>query len=149
MYCLQCGLELSGRKSKFCSKEHGTRWRHKHLYNYKWQTQYRGKSVRNYLSQIRSYYNRKETLSLDFLVDLYFSQDGKCALSGVQMTHIQGSGRIPTNISIDRLDNNLGYTPTNVQLVCHRVNLMRNENTYEELLDWCDKILNYKQDPHS
>lgn len=140
--CLECNKELTGNQRKFCSRNHKSNWRNKNVYGYKWQKEYRGRSVRNYLSQLRSYYNRKDTLSLDFLENLYNSQNGLCAISQETLTFIQNGGRVPTNISIDRIDSSKGYEPDNVQLVCNRINQMKNEGTLEELKEWCRKVLN-------
>lgn len=101
--------------------------------------------MRNYLGQLRSYYNRKETLSLDFLLDLYNRQEGKCAVTGEVMTHLQNSGRNPTNLSIDRIDSSKGYEPENVRLVCYQVNVMKQDYDDEVLKDWCRKILNIQR----
>jgi hypothetical protein len=95
------------------------------------------------MMQLRSYKNRKETLSIEFLVDLYEKQKGLCAVSGQEMTFSQGTGRCSTNLSIDKIDQTLGYTPENVRLVCHRVNLMRTDGTDDELVTWCKKILEH------
>ena len=61
-------------------------------------------------------------LDVDFLVKLYEQQDGRCAISGIPMTHIAGQGVIPTNISMDRIDNSIGYKKDNVQLTCRFIN---------------------------
>lgn len=142
MNCKKCDKELVGRQRKFCCRDHQQSWNNKHKYGYKWQRAYRAMSPRNYLSQLRSYYNRRETLSLDFLEDLYNKQNGKCAISGEILTFTQGTGRCPTNISIDRIDSKIGYDPYNIQLVCHKVNIMKAELSTENLKDWCRKILN-------
>lgn len=78
----------------------------------------------------------------DYLYYLYNLQKGKCAISGVEMTYIEHNGNIPTNISIDRLNSNLGYIKENVHLVCNIVNIMKNTMTVEELKYWCNLILN-------
>lgn len=139
--CLYCNIEILGRKSKFCSKSHGYSWRNKHIYNYSYTKAFRARSPRNYLGQLRSYYNRKETLSLDFLESLYYKQNGMCAISGEILTFIQDGGRQSTNISIDRINNSLGYTEDNTQLVCHKANMMKGESDLAELKEWCNKIL--------
>jgi hypothetical protein len=54
-------------------------------------------------------------------LDLYKKQEGRCALTGIPMTYIHGND-IPTNISIDRLDNDRGYEIGNVRLVLNTVN---------------------------
>lgn len=57
------------------------------------------------------------------------------------MTHIAGSGRVPTNISIDRIDSSKGYLRDNVQFVCDIVNRMKSDMSLPELLFWCGNIL--------
>lgn len=73
-------------------------------------------------------------------MSLYEDQDGKCALSGYNMTYITGQGRVPTNISIDRIDSNMGYVEGNIQLVCRQSNVMKMELTMEQLAEWCEAI---------
>lgn len=131
--CLRCNTPLVGKQSKYCSIHHRPKI----------------ENLRNYLARLRSYYNRKDTLGLDFLVALYEKQLGKCAITNVEMTSIYGEGRCPTNISIDRIDNSKGYEPTNVQLVCHKVNMMKGESTMKEFIDWCKLILTQEKDPRS
>ena len=77
-------------------------------------------------------------LSLEDLKNLYKLQDGFCALSGLPMTHSQESPDYC--ISIDRIDNDKGYTKDNVKLVCFRANVMRNELTLEMFNWWVRQI---------
>lgn len=137
-----CGKELVGKQTKFCCYEHKNVYNHKHLYNYKYSKAYRARSPRNYLSQLRSYRNRSDTLSLDFLEALYLKQNGLCAITGKELTFVQEGGRTRTNISIDRIDSSVGYTEENTQLVCHVVNTMKSDMSLEELRGWCEAILN-------
>jgi len=53
-------------------------------------------------------------VDLEYLVDLYGKQKGRCALSGVRMTWVVGCARA---IYVDRIDLNIGYVPGNVQLL--------------------------------
>lgn len=57
------------------------------------------------------------------------------------MTYCAGSGRVNTNISIDRIDSSIGYVRGNVQFVCDVANRMKQDLSQEELLVWCKKIL--------
>jgi len=57
------------------------------------------------------------------------------------MTYVAGSGRITTNISLDRIDSSVGYVRGNVQFVCNVVNRIKQELLQEELLQWCKRIL--------
>lgn len=55
---------------------------------------------------------------------LYKSQEGRCALTGVEMT-ILPPFRRPEQVSIDRIDGTQGYILGNVRLVCRWANQAR------------------------
>lgn len=80
-------------------------------------------------------------LTYEYLRYLWDKQNGKCALTGIDMTYTFYEGRINTNLSVDRIDSTKGYTKDNVQLVCMAVNQMKNDLTYEELLYFCNAVL--------
>lgn len=67
----------------------------------------------------------------EFLYGLYESQEGRCALSDMPMTHRRKCLRV---ISIDRIDSKKFYTRENVQLVCRWVNIAKNTSSNEEML---------------
>jgi hypothetical protein len=79
------------------------------------------------------------------IIDLYNKQNGKCALSNFELTFEVGKGHIPTNISIDRIDNNRGYIKNNIQLVCCLVNTMKWEYPITTLYKFCEAILKTKR----
>lgn len=83
-------------------------------------------------------------ITLEDLHNLYNKQNGKCALSGITMTYDILSGRTSTNISIDKINPNKGYTKDNIQLVCMAVNEMKNDRSIEELKYFCECILKNK-----
>ena len=118
----------------------------KHPETHKIKSQNRSASPRAFISSILYHAtNRKQdlgfNLDLDYLVKIFEEQSGCCAISGIEMTYLAGSGRTLTNISIDRIDSSRGYLRGNVQLVCDIVNRMKSNMTQEELLFWCEKIL--------
>lgn len=88
---------------------------------------------------------KKNNLEIDFDIEylrsLWDKQNGKCAISGLEMTYEMFKGRVPTNISVDRIDSSKGYIKGNVQLVCMAVNQMKNELSLEDLLYFCDSII--------
>jgi hypothetical protein len=88
----------------------------------------------------------KNKLELDFKIDylheLWEKQKSKCKISNINMTYIMGQGRIPTNVSIDRIDSNKGYIKNNIQLVCMAVNQMKSDLKIEELVYFCKEIIN-------
>ena len=104
----------------------------------------------NYLRLIinnRRYDAKKKGLKFDidhdFVMSLWESQGGKCALSGVMMTFAKdGNGNKAMNASLDRIRPDQGYTikPLNVQLVCARVNIMKHTLPEHEFRWWIQNI---------
>ncbi len=84
-------------------------------------------------------------LTEDFLLSLWNKQKGLCAISGIKMTHITGKSKILTNVSVDRINSNLGYTIDNTQLVCSIINIMKNKMSLEDLIFYCKNIIIYNE----
>ena len=131
--CKSCVLEKSAEKSSAI---------------YKTKAQKRSSSPKNFISGVLNHaVRRKRHLGCDidliYLMNLYEKQEGKCAISGVEMTYMAGFGRTSTNISIDRIDSSKGYLRGNVQFVCDVVNRMKQDMAQKELYDWCEKILRF------
>ena len=108
--------------------------------------------IRHVFSQLK--YSRKTKnpelkweIEVEDLLNLWVTQEGRCALSNIYMTWAKdGSGRKELNISIDRIDPNIGYIPSNMQLVCGRVNILKHNLPEEELYWWCKNIVTKKED---
>lgn len=83
------------------------------------------------------------TLTIDEVLDVYNKQQGLCAVSGVKMTHLKGQGHLHKNMSIDRIDNNKGYTQDNVHIVCYYINMMRRTMNLDEFKDVCKEIATF------
>jgi len=74
--------------------------------------------------------------------ELYKKQNGKCAITGVKMTHDYTKKREnddehilnKENMSIDRINNSKGYTKNNIQLVCAIVNRIKHDMNSFELM---------------
>ena len=45
--------------------------------------------------------------------------------------------------SIDRIDNNKGYTTDNCQIVCNMYNTGKGQHTDLEFLDFCKKVVEF------
>lgn len=82
-------------------------------------------------------------INKDDLIALYEKQNHKCALSGIEMTTIKGSGKFPSNASVDRIDPGKDYSLDNIRLVCNHVNMMRSNLSDEDLLYYCKAIIEY------
>lgn len=66
-----------------------------------------------------------------------------CPLLKVKLTNIHGQGKVLSNISLDRIDNTLGYIKGNVQVVSCLANVMKNSATKEQLLQFAKSIIEY------
>jgi len=68
---------------------------------------------------------RPYELSMEWLQERLAVQQWLCHYTGRRMTTISGEGRLPENLSIDRVDNAGGYTKDNVVLCCVDVNIAK------------------------
>lgn len=107
-------------------------------------------SYKNYISTLLNHSSKRKkeyNIDIQYLLDLYENQKGLCNISGTEMTYNHGSNL--TNISIDRIDSNLGYIKGNVQLVCYVVNIMKNNFQINEFIMFCEKIVNYNKNKNN
>jgi len=104
----------------------------------------RTKSVKSYLQYLRSKAikrNKSENfISIEQLEDLWNKQNGKCALTGWDLTMILGSGVVNTNCSLDRIDSSIGYECDNVQLVCRIANISKSNMSMNEFVNLCETV---------
>jgi len=85
-------------------------------------------------------------LDIDFLISLIEKQDGKCALTNIEMTFLNNSNhRVdPFMISVDRINPTIGYFKSNVRLVCIAVNYALNEFGEDTFRKICEAYLSYR-----
>jgi hypothetical protein len=77
-------------------------------------------------------------LTPEIIWRLYLQQGKKCNLSGIP---IGFSGKAINNTtSIDRIDNSLGYTEENVQLLHVKINMMKHALDQDEFISLCKKV---------
>lgn len=62
-------------------------------------------------------------ITLEDMITKYNEQNGLCAITNVKMSHKIGS---LDSVSIDRIDNTIGYTKENIHLVTKWINLGKN-----------------------
>lgn len=79
-------------------------------------------------------------IDVKYLEQIFKDQNGLCAISKNSMTHISGSGQVPTNASIDRIDNKKGYSRDNIQLVCRCINSFKMNMSNEEAKRFLSRI---------
>jgi len=80
-------------------------------------------------------------LTLEQGWELYQTQKGLCALSGIPITFNSTSKVCDGTASLDRIDSSKGYVMGNVQWVHKTVNFMKHTLSTKELLEWCKKII--------
>ncbi len=87
-------------------------------------------------------------ISIDQLIGLWVAQDGKCAVSGIPMTWSagnQGGKKLPTSVSLDRIDNGRSYEPGNVRLVCDAFNAFRGEMTDQQMVEMAESLCRFQR----
>jgi hypothetical protein len=167
--CTKCGVVVpvsgfytTGRKKdgspkynswcKACSKQkaasyHISTWGPERL---QFSAYKRTQSVRAFLSYLLAKARRRHTclVTINDLEETWVAQQGRCALTGWEMTMRLGEGQVPTNASIDRIDSKLGYLMGNVQLVCRAVNVAKSDLPQQEFFRLCAAVAE-TQDAHS
>nr|QBK93202.1 MAG: hypothetical protein LCPAC403_03360 [Pithovirus LCPAC403] len=73
---------------------------------------------------------------------MYYNQNGKCALSGVEMT-LRSTRSVNKLLSIDRIDSTGDYTANNIQLICRVINFMKGDIPQDIFIKWCKRISNF------
>jgi len=89
----------------------------------------------------RIYLRKKPILEVDYnyIINLYYKQNKKCAISNIQMTHKYNN---LSSISIDRINSNIGYVDGNVQLVCKFINLAKGNKKDEYTKSFVRTLIN-------
>ena len=95
----------------------------------------------------RKYRGRKSELtfniSVEYLNNLYEEQNHICALSGISLEPDLNLTMQQQNISIDRINSNIGYEEGNIQWVDKRINMMKGSLSNEEFIELCIKVAEY------
>lgn len=108
----------------------------------------RSKNLRSYATHIiHMAKTRAKKKGLDFAIDVDWllasldSQNWLCAISGKSMVMSAGTGkRLFNGVSIDRIDNGLGYTPENCWLVCYSINAFKGNADLKQVIDMCKAV---------
>ena len=82
----------------------------------------------------------KWKLDIEYLLDLFDKQDGKCALSNLPITLKKIRKGEKSTASLDRIDSKGDYIPGNVQWVHRDVNIMKQFYSQEYFIQICKMI---------
>lgn len=108
------------------------------------QKDYRGTLKGRLVSIFNSAKSRAKKKELDFnitpedLLELYYQQDGKCAITNLKMEFKTGPRHRANTfiVSLDRKNSEKGYTKDNIQFLCWQVNKMKSSLTEIEFIFW-------------
>ena len=88
--------------------------------------------------------NKEFKITSEFAWNLYTTQSGKCALSGVSIAFPKFHRDNAGTASLDRIDSSIGYIAGNVQWVHKDVNMMKHIFSQDYFIEMCTKIANNK-----
>jgi hypothetical protein len=94
----------------------------------------------------RSKQRGEETdLTLEYLKEIYDKQKGLCAYTNIKMEIPRSSQdedikKSPKKLSLDRIHSHTGYIKGNVEFVCYCINVMKNDFTKKETLNFINEI---------
>jgi hypothetical protein len=104
-----------------------------------------GKIYRCFFNEIKAKAKAREikfNLSIDDIWKIYEKQNGKCALSGVEIK-FANKAKLPNTASLDRIDSSKHYTIENIQWVHKDVNRMKMDMSQDEFINYCKIIAKY------
>ena len=84
-------------------------------------------------------------LTLEYLKEIWETQKGLCSYTNIKMEMPRSSQdedikKSPTKLSLDRIDPSIGYIKGNVEFVCYCVNVMKNDFTKDQMVDFINQI---------
>ena len=101
-------------------------------------------TIRKTKSDCKQRRNLDFTIDLDHLLELFNTQEGKCALSGWPLECTRGGNfkgnKNPRGCTIDRIDNSKGYISGNVQLACSLPNYLKGDMDLAQFRSLCRDI---------
>lgn len=103
-----------------------------------------GKLSGKHFNRIRSTAKTKNLefeVSIEYLWELYEHQNGKCALTGMDI-YFNDYNLDQKTASLDRIDSSKGYIPGNVQWVHKEINRMKSNFPTDGFLRWCNLVIN-------
>jgi hypothetical protein len=88
---------------------------------------------------------RKNEFSLtkEDLIEMWETQGGICCYTGIEMTTLPAK---PNSVSVERVDNSIGYTRENTVLVCNEINAMKSAMDGKDFFYFCKAVVDWLGD---
>lgn len=84
----------------------------------------------------------KFSMSMQYAISIYDKQNGKCALTGLEIPIFESSTEhIRPLGSIDRIDSSKGYEEGNIQFVHKDINIMKWNLSMDKFVDYCKLVI--------
>ena len=133
--CAVCGTEkpveaFPSRRGSTCGVCNGKLNRERHGRSSESWCSYLATQARNNAKKTDKEFN----ITAEQVYELWKKQGGLCALTHLPMQHHPAYSDM--NASMDRIDGSVRYVIDNVQLVCWRVNQMKNDQAENQLIWW-------------
>lgn len=133
-----CGLSCAGKNSS----SHLKKWHGRNNDNLK--SENRRDEFSPFRQFIRSAKKRRDKdktdIDVEYLKELWESQNGICSLTNIKMTLERN--HLPFQASLDRIDCTKGYIKGNVRFICLIANYARNQWTDEAVVEFISKANN-------
>lgn len=141
--CRMCNKELSGKQTRYCSKLHSVQGYQKDNRERFLQTQRTRHSKNKLCKPTNAMYtgikSRAKKKNIEFNLSLEDIVIPKvCPVLGIEIFYGE-SGCSPNSPSVDRIDNNKGYTKDNIIVISNRANFIKRDATLDEL----EKIVSF------
>ncbi len=140
--CSECNIEKSLNQFQFGRRNEDSQYR------YSFCNTCRNRKTRrriysrpeNYFKTrvgvIRRRYEGNFNLTVEYLVDLYTKQQGKCFYTDVELIFGKANGLSERALSIDKINRELGYIQGNIVLCTSRANSIKYTQSLDELKEW-------------
>jgi len=96
---------------------------------------------RTHLRRIKRRYTKDNDVDLKYLKSLWDNQEGKCAITGVDLILENKVSNPNYSASIDRIDSNKGYTKGNIHFISVTTNYAKNKYSLETLREYFEIVL--------
>jgi hypothetical protein len=89
----------------------------------------------------------KTDITIQYLKEIWDKQNGICPYTKIKMelgrtTADEDIKKTPTKASLDRIDPSIGYVQGNVEFVCYCINVMKNDFTKDQMINFINQIKN-------